>query len=64
VRIFISIVFFVFITALVSAQHQLSQTKAERLYQKGSELVVHENFGAARKIFTEFLDEASSTEKN
>jgi TolA-binding protein len=62
VRISIFSAFFLFITALASGQHQLSQTKAERLYQKGTELVVHENFGAARKIFTEFLTEASSTD--
>ncbi|MDQ2657143.1 MAG: tetratricopeptide repeat protein [Bacteroidota bacterium] len=43
-------------------QHQLSQTQAERLYQKGSELVVHQNFGAARKVFADFLDEASPTD--
>lgn len=43
-------------------QHQLSQTKAERLYQKGSELVVHRNYGAARKVFSEFLEESSPTD--
>ena len=50
------------ISALASGQHQLSQTKAERLYQKGTELVVHENYGAARKVFSEFLDEAAPTD--
>ncbi len=44
------------------AQHQLSQTKAERLYQKGAELIVHENYGAARKVFADFLDESSPTD--
>ena len=53
---------FLLTSLLGSAQHQLSQATAERLYQKGTELVVHENFGAARKIFTEFLDEASPTD--
>ena len=61
-RIIICNILFVFATTLATGQHQLSQTKAERLYQKGAELVVHENFGAARKIFTEFLDEASPTD--
>lgn len=61
-RISIFSALFIFITALASGQHQLSQTKAERLYQKGTELVVHENYGAARKIFTEFLSEASPTD--
>lgn len=36
--------------------------KAERLYQKGSELVVHGNYGAARKVFSEYLEEASPTD--
>lgn len=58
-RISIISALLVLTTALASGQHQLSQTKAERLYQKGTELVVHENYGAARKIFTEFLEEAS-----
>jgi tetratricopeptide (TPR) repeat protein len=62
VRISIISALLVLTTALASAQHQLSQTKAERLYQKGTELVVHENYGAARKIFTEFLEEASPTD--
>jgi TolA-binding protein len=62
VRIFICSVLCLFITTVVSGQHQLSQTKAEQLYQKGTELVVHQNFGAARKIFSEFLDTASPTD--
>ena len=61
-RIFICSVLCLFITTVVSGQHQLSQTKAEQLYQKGTELVVHQNFGAARKIFSEFLDTASPTD--
>ncbi len=44
----------------VFAQNQLSQTKAERLYAKGIELVQHGNFGAAREIFSEFLASAPS----
>lgn len=61
-RIFIFSAFCLFITVLAAGQHQLSQTKAEQLYQNGTELVVHKNFGAARKIFTEFLAEASPTD--
>ena len=61
-RIFIASLLLCFVTGLVAGQHQLSQTKAERLYQKGTELVVHENFGAARKVFTEFLTEAAPTD--
>lgn len=61
-RIFVNSILFVFVTSYAFGQHQLSQAKAEQLYQKGTELVVHENFGAARKIFTEFLDHASATD--
>jgi TolA-binding protein len=46
----------------LSAQHQLSQTKAERLFQKGTELVAHANYGAARKVFSDFLDAAPQTD--
>lgn len=62
VRIFIISVLFVFSLQTGKAQHQLSQTKAERLYQKGTELVVHANYGAARRVFSEFLDVASPTD--
>ncbi len=51
-----------FFISSLSAQQQLSQTKAERLFQKGSELVAHSNFGAARKVFSDFLIEASPTD--
>lgn len=51
---------FLFATGNVFAQNQLSQTKAERLYAKGMELVQHGNYGAARETFSEFLS-ASST---
>ena len=61
-RIFICSILLLFTITFVSGQHQLSQAKAERLYQKGTELVVHENFGAARKIFSEFLDTAPAND--
>ncbi len=52
--------FLFFISTLqISAQDQLSQSNSERLYQKGSELVAHSNYGAARKVFSDFLDVAS-----
>lgn len=38
------------------AQEQLSQQKAEQLFAKGRELVEHNNYGAARQIFSEYLD--------
>ncbi len=44
------------------AQDQLSRTKAERLYEKGTELAANSNFGAARKVFSEFLETASPTD--
>src|SRR5690349_18212625 len=62
VRIAIISICLCLVSTLLFAQNQLSQTKAERLYQKGSELVIHENYGAARKVFTEFLEEASPTD--
>lgn len=46
----------------LQAQDQLSQAKSERLFQKGTELIAHANFGAARKVFSEFLEEAPVTD--
>lgn len=60
-KIFIATLFFLSVH-VGYAQHQLSQTKAERLYQKGTELVVHGNYGAARKVFSEYLEVAPSTD--
>src|ERR1700741_4056611 len=62
VRIFFLVLSLCFIGTKLTAQQQLSQSKAERLYQKGTELVAHANYGAARKVFTEFLDETTSTD--
>lgn len=57
------IVFVLFFTAFdVAAQQQLSQTTSERLFSKGKELVDHANYGAARKVFTEFLSIAPSND--
>lgn len=61
-RITFLVVFLILVIPRLSAQTQLSQTKAERLYQKGSELVAHANYGAARKVFSEFLTEAPSSD--
>jgi tetratricopeptide (TPR) repeat protein/thioredoxin-like negative regulator of GroEL len=57
-KIVLGILFFLSVFSL-QAQHQLSQTKPERLFQKGSEMIAHANYGAARKVFTEFLENAS-----
>ncbi|RAV97995.1 tetratricopeptide repeat protein [Pseudochryseolinea flava] len=51
--------FFILIVQGVCAQDQLSQNKVEKLYQLGVELVQHENYGAARQVFTDFLAQAS-----
>jgi TolA-binding protein len=50
------------VAGVTYAQDPLSQQKAERLYAKGRELVDHNNFGAARQIFSEFLAVATPTD--
>lgn len=60
ITLFIPLFFILVITG--NAQNQLSQAKTERLYQKGSELIAHSNYGAARKVFSEFLQEAPLTD--
>lgn len=62
VRLILYILISCLCISTLQAQHQLSQAKAERLFQKGSELVNHANYGAARKVFSEFLSEASATD--
>jgi tetratricopeptide (TPR) repeat protein len=62
VRITSIIAVLIFLITRLSAQNQLSQTKPERLFQKGSELIDHANYGAARKVFAEFLTEASPSD--
>lgn len=62
VRISFSVIFLLFFLSGLRAQHQLSQAKAERLFQKGTELIAHANYGAARKTFSEFLTEAPATD--
>ena len=59
---FIALLFFVFCIYSLHAQDQLSQNKVERLYQQGTDLVNHSNYGAAREAFTDFLSLASSTD--
>ncbi len=46
----------------IKAQDQLSQGSKERLFKKGTELVNHSNFGAAREVFAEFLKQADKTD--
>jgi tetratricopeptide (TPR) repeat protein len=56
-----SFAFFVFITITsgLAAQDQLSRQKAEQLYERGTDLVRHANYGAAREVFSDFLKLAS-----
>ncbi len=61
-RIFIASVFCLLLAGAAGGQDQLSQSRPERLFQKGSEMVVHENYGAARKLFADFLAEAPSSD--
>jgi tetratricopeptide (TPR) repeat protein len=58
----IAFLFFILIGHSILAQDQLSQNKVERLYQRGTELIYHSNYGAARQVFTDFLDLASPTD--
>jgi TolA-binding protein len=44
------------------AQEQLSQQKAEQLFAKGRELVEHNNYGAARQVFSEYLESAPASD--
>ncbi|HZB12379.1 MAG TPA: tetratricopeptide repeat protein [Chryseolinea sp.] len=50
---------FIFSTQALIAQDQLSQNNVERLYARGTELIVHSNYGAAREVFSDFLKLAS-----
>lgn len=61
IRFFLFLVFLI-TASIVNAQDQLSQSRAEYLFQKGTDLVIHRNYGAARKVFGEFLEEASPTD--
>ena len=44
------------------AQDQLSQNKVEKLYRRGTELINHSNYGAARQVFADFLEAAPPTD--
>jgi TolA-binding protein len=62
VRLTFFIILSLLATQFISAQEQLSRSKDERLFKKGLELVEHANYGAARHVFAEFLDNASNTD--
>jgi TolA-binding protein len=59
---YIAFFIFVFSTQCLIAQDQLSQNAVERLYNRGTELVAHANYGAAREVFSDFLGLASPTD--
>lgn len=50
------------ISISVTGQDQLSRSKTENLYKKGTELVGNSNFSAARVVFTDFLKYAAPTD--
>jgi len=61
-RTLVILFFSIVITQALQAQDQLSQNKVEKLYRRGTELITHANFGAAREVFSDFLTLASPTD--
>ena len=59
---YIAFLIFLFGITGVFAQDQLSQNNVERLYSRGTELVAHANYGAAREVFSDFLRLSSPTD--
>jgi tetratricopeptide (TPR) repeat protein len=59
---YIALFLVVFSFHLTLAQDQLSQNRIEKLYRRGTELVDHANYGAARQAFTDFLQAAPATD--
>lgn len=51
-----------FVSVVTKGQDQLSRSKTENLYKKGTELVSHSNYSAARVVFTDFLKYAQPTD--
>lgn len=50
------LLFIVFVSAIgVQAQDPLSQSRIEKLYHQGSQLISSGNYGAARTVFSEYL---------
>ena len=59
---YISLFLVVFSLHTSFAQDQLSQNRVEKLYRRGTELVNHSNYGAARQVFSDFLQAAPVTD--
>lgn len=53
---------FLFSFHLSFSQDQLSQDRTEKLYRRGTDLINHANYGAARQVFSDFLQAASVTD--
>jgi TolA-binding protein len=51
-----------FLVSFVFAQNNLSQQQAERLFNSGVDLVNHNQYGAAREVFGEYLTVAAATD--
>ncbi|HRG10085.1 MAG TPA: tetratricopeptide repeat protein, partial [Cyclobacteriaceae bacterium] len=51
-----------FLASFVFAQNNLSQQQAERLFNSGVDLVNHNQYGAAREVFGEYLTVAATTD--
>lgn len=59
---FLAFSFCILIGQSIVAQDQLSQNKVEKLYGRGTELINHANYGAARQVFSDFLQLSSPTD--
>jgi len=55
----ITVLLFISIAYCTVGQDQLSQNRIERLYRRGTELVQHGNYGAAREVFTDFINQTT-----
>lgn len=59
---FLTFSFIILFVQVVSAQDQLSQNNVEKLYRRGTELINHSNYGAARQVFSDFLQQSTPTD--
>ncbi|MBX2946925.1 MAG: tetratricopeptide repeat protein [Cyclobacteriaceae bacterium] len=58
-NLLVSVVLLSFITHSAFAQDQLSRGRLDNLYKKGLELVNLSNYGAAREVFTQYLQQSA-----
>ncbi len=57
-RLTLALLFTFSLVTHVYSQDQLSRGRLDLLYKKGLELVTHTNYGAAREVLTQFLNQA------